>query len=57
MSTHAVSLAKDGPIATIALERPDNGNLINEQLIQDLSSICYELSDDDHIRAQCNRIL
>ena len=51
MSFQTISLAKEGPIATIALDSPDNGNLINKRMVQDLSEACEELANNENIRA------
>lgn len=47
---HVVTYAKDGPIATITLDCPENKNRITEQLIDELGKALDEANWDDEVR-------
>ena len=41
---------KDGPVATIVLDRPEVKNAFNEELIAELTEVCREFVEDDSTR-------
>ena len=43
-------LERDRPIARLRLHRPERGNLIDSQTVQELDAACRELNDDDAVR-------
>lgn len=49
MST--LEITRDGPVATIWMNRPEVHNAFDENLIADLTSACRELDADDSVRA------
>jgi enoyl-CoA hydratase len=43
-------LERDRPIARLRLHRPERGNLIDSQTVQEFDAACRELNDDDAVR-------
>lgn len=51
MTYQTLVLARSGPIAYLRLHRPESGNLIDGQTVQELAAACQELGDDEAVRA------
>ena len=49
MST--LEITRDGPVATIWMNRPEVHNAFDEALIADLTAACRQLDADDSVRA------
>ncbi|MCI0347281.1 MAG: enoyl-CoA hydratase/isomerase family protein [Chloroflexi bacterium] len=45
-----VTLARDGRIATVTLNRPDRRNSLSDEMLADLAAACAELRDDASTR-------
>ena len=45
-----LEILRDGPIATIWMNRPDVHNAFNEALIAELTDACRQLDADDSVR-------
>ena len=46
-----LTLAKDGPVAVVTLNRPDSLNAINPELHLEMMEACRDLESDDQVRA------
>jgi enoyl-CoA hydratase/carnithine racemase len=46
-----VSLTREGPVATLTLDRPDRRNALSDSLLTQLASALAELRDDPTVRA------
>ena len=51
MTYQTLVLERTGPIARLRLHRPERGNLIDGQTVQELAAACRELSSDDAVLA------
>ncbi len=51
MTYQTLVLARSGPVAYLRLHRPERGNLIDGQTMQELTAACQELGDDETVRA------
>ena len=49
--TNAMLLTREGPIGRITLNRPDDGNGINNDMMRDMRAVGAELAEDRDIRA------
>ena len=45
-----MTLLLNGTIATITLDRPDNGNLVDEEMADALGEACRLIAEDDGLR-------
>jgi len=45
-----LAIEKNGPVATIVLDRPEVKNAFNEELIAELTAVCREFVEDDTTR-------
>jgi enoyl-CoA hydratase len=50
MTYQALVLERDRPIAHLRLHRPQRGNLVDSQTVQELDTACRELNDDEAVR-------
>jgi len=50
MAYKALILEKDGPIATITLNRPDAGNALDFRLMVEIDNALKDVGSDDDIR-------
>lgn len=50
MPFRTIALEKRGPIAYLALNRPEKGNAIDGQLLRELSQACERIGDDEEVR-------
>ena len=51
MAYQTLVLERDRPLAYLRLHRPERGNLIDGQTVQEIEAACRELSDDEAVRA------
>lgn len=50
MPFRTIALEKSGPIAYLALNRPEKGNAIDGQLLRELTQACERIGDDEGVR-------
>lgn len=48
--TPTITLTINGPVATIALNRPEVHNALNQELMADIAAALHQLAQDDNIR-------
>lgn len=51
MSTNELLITRDGPVATITLNRPDKRNALTFSMYEGLAEFCRKASDDDGLKA------
>ncbi len=50
MSYSVINYSKRQYVAVITLHRPQAGNVINQQLAQEMAEVCQEINQDDEVR-------
>jgi enoyl-CoA hydratase len=50
MSYSVINYSKRQYVAAIILNRPEAGNVINQQLAQEMAEVCQEINQDDEVR-------